>query len=134
VRMLHNVRDRGATSHNFAFDTTQAVYHAAVHARTPPHEGNAPVVQPAVGDPKRRRSGIQRECLALYKHMLVAARQLEDEASRRELRRHIQSEFRKHAEVPRREILRIEWLWHSGRNRLEELRTMKPSTRFNTSQ
>ncbi|KAF8282030.1 hypothetical protein BCY84_18823 [Trypanosoma cruzi cruzi] len=78
----------------------------------------------------QRRSGVQVDILNLYRDMLRALQRLEDPRTRKDLRKFIRSEFDSNRDIPRRCITRIEWHLHHGKNKLEELRTMRPDTKF----
>ncbi|XP_037072163.1 putative lipoyltransferase 2, mitochondrial [Pollicipes pollicipes] len=62
-----------------------------------------------------RHSEIQRQVLALYRQCLRAAR---DKPGAPEA---VRREFRRHAAIPRRETLRIEFLLRQGRRKLQML-------------
>jgi succinate dehydrogenase assembly factor 1 len=78
-----------------------------------------------------RHSGMQIDVLSLYKSLLKEAQRRTDAASRVNLAAYIRGEFRDNMKLPRKEVSKIEWLVHRGRNKLEELQAQKPNTRFN---
>ncbi|RNF25787.1 uncharacterized protein Tco025E_01998 [Trypanosoma conorhini] len=78
----------------------------------------------------QRRSGVQLEILSLYRDMLKASQRMEDPQARRDMRRFIRAEFDRNRDIPRKFVTRIEWQLHHGKNKLEELRAMRPDTKF----
>ncbi|ORC92714.1 uncharacterized protein TM35_000034670 [Trypanosoma theileri] len=77
-----------------------------------------------------RRSGVQLEILGLYHDLLKETRKMKDPQTRENLRHYIRSEFNGNIDIPRRCVTRIEWQLHYGRNKLEELRDMRPDSKF----
>nr|CCC94321.1 conserved hypothetical protein [Trypanosoma congolense IL3000] len=149
-RLLHKVNDKGWNTHNFAFDTMTKVYLDAVYAGSATGPGAAPLPRQTsdttpltssaaavpnnqVQQPKRqgpRRSGVQNEILQLYRELLRETRRLNDPQTQVCLRRFIRSEFDRNIAIPRKFVTRIEWQIHYGKNKLEELRSMGPDSRF----
>ncbi|KPI89937.1 hypothetical protein ABL78_0905 [Leptomonas seymouri] len=77
-----------------------------------------------------RHSGVQLEILSMYRRMLREVGRMEDPDTRRNLTAYIRSEFEKHRDVPRKNILKIEWLLNYGKRKLEDLQAMGQHTRF----
>lgn len=77
-----------------------------------------------------RHSGVQVEILNVYRSMLREVRRMEDAGTRRNLTAYIRSEFDKHRDVPRKNILKIEWQLNYGKRKLEDLQAMGKHTRF----
>ncbi|RNF11249.1 hypothetical protein TraAM80_01037 [Trypanosoma rangeli] len=78
----------------------------------------------------QRRSGVQVEILNLYRDMLRASQRMEDPQTRKNMRDFIRAEFDRNRDIPCKFITRIEWQLHHGQNKLEELRAMRPDTKF----
>ncbi|XP_078001086.1 succinate dehydrogenase assembly factor 1, mitochondrial-like [Glandiceps talaboti] len=64
-----------------------------------------------------RHSKLQKEVLSLYRHFLRVA------AEKPGAKVYVQQEFRKHAQLPRTDTLRIEFMLRRGRRQLEMLQT-----------
>ncbi|NXE58194.1 SDHF1 factor, partial [Casuarius casuarius] len=62
------------------------------------------------------RSRLQQQVLSLYRELLRASREKPGFAGR------IREEFRRHAAIPPRDALRIEFLLRRGRRQLQQLR------------
>ncbi|KAH9589070.1 Complex 1 LYR protein [Trypanosoma melophagium] len=77
-----------------------------------------------------RRSGVQLEILSLYHDLLKETQKMKDPQTRENLRHFIRSEFNGNIDIPRRHVTRIEWQLHYGKNKLEELRDMRPDSKF----
>jgi hypothetical protein len=77
-----------------------------------------------------RHSGVQVEILRMYRSMLREVRRMDDLDTRRNLTAYIRSEFDKHRDVPRKNILKIEWQLNYGKRKLEDLQAMSPHTKF----
>lgn len=82
------------------------------------------------GQRAKRHSGVQREVLGLYRQMLRESCKLRDAESAANLRRYIRAEFDKQKDVPRRDIMKIEWSINHAKRKLEDLQAMGPSTKF----
>ena len=77
-----------------------------------------------------KHSGQQKEVLQMYRDCLKEAWRMDDADTRQSLKLHIKHKFREHQNIPRKEVTKIEWLMHYGRTKLDELRAMKPNTKF----
>ncbi|KAL7701093.1 Complex 1 protein (LYR family) [Lotmaria passim] len=77
-----------------------------------------------------RHSGVQIEVLNLYRSMLREVRKMDDAETRRNLTAFIRSEYDKHRDVPRKDILKIEWQINYGKRKLEDLQAMGKNTKF----
>lgn len=64
-----------------------------------------------------RRSQVQRQVLSLYRSLLREA------GERPGIALYIQNEFRKNKDIPRTNIMQIEYLIRRGDKRLQELKT-----------
>ena len=137
----HNRRDIAENAHNFAFDLSTKIYREAVpqgkgavkiQPASPPSVGTKQSGDGGGGSSKLpRMSGLQLEILGLYRSCVKAANRLEDPKSKMNLRRFIRAEFDKQRSIPRRMVTKIEWQMHYGRTKLEDLKAMKPNTKFN---
>ncbi|XP_060114038.1 succinate dehydrogenase assembly factor 1, mitochondrial [Heteronotia binoei] len=63
-----------------------------------------------------RHSKLQLQVLSLYRNFLRAAKDKPGFLPR------IRAEFRKHAQIPRADVMRIEYLLRRGQRQLEQLR------------
>ena len=63
-----------------------------------------------------RRSQIQKQVLILYRNLLRMAN------SRPGMKSHIRAEFQRHKEIPKTNIMQIEYLLRLGNKRLAELK------------
>ncbi|CUG91845.1 Hypothetical protein, putative [Bodo saltans] len=79
---------------------------------------------------RKRLSGIQQEVLVLYRNLLRETRKFEDAASRHNITTRIRDEFKEDAAIPRKLLAKIEWKLHYGRNKLEDIKSMRPNSRF----
>ncbi|KAK7196968.1 Complex 1 protein (LYR family)/Complex1 LYR-like [Novymonas esmeraldas] len=77
-----------------------------------------------------RHSGVQVEILSVYRRMLRQVARLQDAETRRGLAAHIRAEYEKQRDVPRKNILRIEWQLNYARRKLEDLEAMGTDTKF----
>lgn len=144
-RVLHEGRRLHSSSHTSADEdasehTMQTQTKTAGIAETTLESQPSIALQPAppkVGrhqGNRKRLSGIQQEVLAQYRAFLKEVRKIEDHESRANLRAHIQSEFKTNAAIPRKLLSKVEWQLHYGRNKLEDLKFMRPNSRFRMHQ
>ncbi|KPA78609.1 hypothetical protein ABB37_06209 [Leptomonas pyrrhocoris] len=142
------VRDAHASSHDqhgtgFAAETgesptTTAMEDEAVRERLRTHMFSGKRGSPQTRGPHARNtggaaprhSGVQVDILNMYRSMLREVGRMEDPDTRRNLTAYIRSEFDKHRDVPRKNILKIEWQLNYGKRKLEDLQAMGRHTKF----
>lgn len=81
---------------------------------------------------RKRLSGVQQEIIALYRSFMKEVRKFEDKESRQNATKRIRDEFKEGAKIPRKLLAKVEWQMHYARNKLEDLKAMRPSSRFRT--
>ncbi|KAG5507656.1 hypothetical protein JKF63_06605 [Porcisia hertigi] len=77
-----------------------------------------------------RHSGVQVEILSLYRRMLREVARMDDADTRHSLAAYIRQEYDKQRDVPRKNIMKIEWKLNYGKRKLEELQAMSKNTKF----
>ncbi|GET87833.1 hypothetical protein, conserved [Leishmania tarentolae] len=77
-----------------------------------------------------RRSGVQSEILSVYRGMLREVSRMHDADTRRNLSAYIRQEYEKQRDIPRKNIMKIEWRLNYGKRKLEELQAMSKHTKF----
>ncbi|CBZ25628.1 conserved hypothetical protein [Leishmania mexicana MHOM/GT/2001/U1103] len=77
-----------------------------------------------------RRSGVQAEILSVYRSMLREVSRMQDADTRRNLSAYIRQEYDKQRDIPRKNIMKIEWRLNYGKRKLEELQAMNKHTKF----
>ncbi|KAG5503697.1 hypothetical protein JIQ42_05920 [Leishmania sp. Namibia] len=77
-----------------------------------------------------RRSGVQAEILSVYRNMLREVARMQDTDTRRDLSAYIRQEYDKQRDIPRKNIMKIEWKLNYSKRKLEELQAMSKHTKF----
>ncbi|KAG5508082.1 hypothetical protein GH5_07139 [Leishmania sp. Ghana 2012 LV757] len=77
-----------------------------------------------------RRSGVQAEILSVYRSMLREVARMQDTDTRRDLSAYIRQEYDKQRDIPRKNIMKIEWKLNYSKRKLEELQAMSKHTKF----
>lgn len=77
-----------------------------------------------------RHSGVQVEILNTYRSMLREVARMQDADTRRNLTAYIRQDYEKHRDIPRKNIMKIEWQLNYGKRKLEDLQAMGKHTKF----
>ncbi|CAM38104.2 conserved hypothetical protein [Leishmania braziliensis MHOM/BR/75/M2904] len=95
--------------------------------------GKPPTASPATTETcaaSPRRSGVQVEILSVYRSMLREVSRIQDADTRRNLSAYIREEYDKQRDIPRKNIMKIEWKLNYSKRKLDELRAMGKDTKF----
>jgi hypothetical protein len=118
----HKFQSQQRVSGGINADTLDATPTVALSS-TPPKEGRH-------RSDRKRLSGIQQEVLVLYRNLLRETRKFEDPESRHNLAQRVREEFKEDSKIPRKLLAKVEWKLHYGRNKLEDIKAMRPNSRF----